>query len=124
MIISTAEYISKTLSYIGECVQFTESMRKLQNCESCGKEKCEYGPRLGKPTRINCPLWEEAEEIVAREWINKDFSQTTKALFYLGDCVRFTELMRRLPKCDSCGREGCEYRLEESTRINCPFGEE
>ena len=120
----SAEQLAKTLSYIGDCVQYAESMRAQPNCNSCGRERCEYGPRLGRPIRINCPLWEEAEEEEKKEWKNADFSQTTKMLFYLGDCVRFTESMRKLPKCDSCGREGCEYRSEELTRINCPFWEE
>ena len=127
MSVSTAEQLAKTLSYIADCVQYAESMRAQPNCNSCGRERCEYGPRLGRPIRINCPLWEEAEEAEEeekKEWKNADFSQTTKMLFYLGDCVRFTESMRRLPKCDSCGREDCKYRSEELTRINCPFWEE
>ena len=70
MSVSTAEQLAKTLSYIGECVQFTESMRAQPNCNSCGIERCEYGPRLGRPIRINCPLWEEAEEEEEKEWKN------------------------------------------------------
>ena len=124
MSVSTAEQLAITLSYIADCVQYAESMRAQPNCNSCGRERCEYGPRLGRPIRINCPLWEEEMEIEEREWKNADFSQTTKMLFYMGDCVRFTESMRRLPKCDSCGREDCKYRSEELTRINCPFWEE
>ena len=123
MSVSTTEQLAKTLSYIGNCVQYAESMRAQPNCNSCGRERCEYGPRLGRPIRINCPLWEEAEEEEKKEWKNADFSQTTKMLFYLGDCMRFTESMRKLPKCDSCEKK-CEYRSEELTRINCPFWEE
>lgn len=33
------------------------------DCNNCGKRmSCEYMPKLGQITRINCPLWREAEE--------------------------------------------------------------
>lgn len=47
-----------------------------------------------------------------------------KTLFYLADCVRFTESIMSKPCCNSCGKlEYCEYRPEwgAPTRINCPL---
>ena len=39
----------------------SEGVSKLPDCNDCGKVKnCEYKPRLGAYTRINCPLWEKA----------------------------------------------------------------
>jgi hypothetical protein len=42
----------------------SKGVSKLPDCNDCGKAKnCEYKPRLGAYTRINCPLWEkEAKE--------------------------------------------------------------
>lgn len=38
----------------------SEGVSKLPDCNDCGKAKtCEYKPRLGAYTRINCPLWEK-----------------------------------------------------------------
>ena len=54
-----AEELAKALFYLGDCVRFTELMKTQNCCNSCGKIKtCEYCPDCGKPTRINCPLWE------------------------------------------------------------------
>ena len=55
----SAEALAKALHYLGDCVRFTEMMSKQHCCNSCGKMKtCKYRPEWGKPTRINCPLWE------------------------------------------------------------------
>lgn len=38
----------------------SEGVSKLPDCNDCGKARsCEYKPRLGAYTRINCPLWEK-----------------------------------------------------------------
>lgn len=38
----------------------SEEVSKLPCCNDCGKARsCEYKPRLGAYTRINCPLWEK-----------------------------------------------------------------
>lgn len=50
--------LAKILRYLAECVEFTERIKVQNCCNSCGKFKtCEYLPRWGEPTRINCPLW-------------------------------------------------------------------
>lgn len=50
--------LAETLTYLGQCVAFTETTQKLPCCNTCGKlETCEYRPEWGEPTRINCPLW-------------------------------------------------------------------
>ena len=33
-------------------------IKACHDCNDCGKmDSCEYSPRLGETTRINCPLW-------------------------------------------------------------------
>ena len=59
----SADALAKALFYLGDCVRFTESVRKQPCCNSCGKIKtCEYRPEWGEPTRINCPLWSREGE--------------------------------------------------------------
>ena len=43
-----------------DAIDFLERIKNLHDCNDCGaKNKCEYMPRYGDYTRINCPLWEE-----------------------------------------------------------------
>lgn len=38
----------------------SDGVSKLHDCNDCGKARsCEYKPRVGSYTRINCPLWEK-----------------------------------------------------------------
>lgn len=55
-----ADELRKTLAYLVDCVGFFERVSEQPCCNTCGKMRtCEYRPGWGKPTRINCPLWEE-----------------------------------------------------------------
>ena len=37
---------------------YYDGISKLNDCNNCGKRReCEYVPRLGEVSRINCPLW-------------------------------------------------------------------
>ena len=56
MSVSTAEQLAKTLSYIGECVQFTESMRAQPNCNSCGRRKMRVRSKIGKTYTDQLPF--------------------------------------------------------------------
>ena len=59
----SAEALAKAFFYIGDCIRFTESIKKQNTCNGCGKIKtCEYRPDWGAPTRINCPLWSREGE--------------------------------------------------------------
>lgn len=47
-----------------------------------------------------------------------------RALYRLGDCIRFYERVSNLPDCNTCGKsKNCGYRPDwgETTRINCPL---
>ena len=45
---------------VQSCVVVTERVKSCKDCNSCGKRyDCEYVPRLGETTRINCPLWDQ-----------------------------------------------------------------
>jgi hypothetical protein len=55
--------IARTLHHIADCVGYYERIAPLPDCNTCGKRKCEYRPKLGETVRINCPLWiEEGDE--------------------------------------------------------------
>lgn len=56
----TADALAKALFYLGDCVRFTEMIRRQNDCNNCGAaQECEYLPEWGERVRINCPLWEE-----------------------------------------------------------------
>lgn len=59
----TIDELATVLSYLSQCVLFTERILKQPDCTTCGKLKtCEYRPNYGDDVRINCPLWvKEAE---------------------------------------------------------------
>ena len=41
------------------CAIVTERVKSCNDCNTCGKrDTCQYLPRFGETTRINCPLWE------------------------------------------------------------------
>jgi hypothetical protein len=52
--------ISRILRYVAGCVDYTERITKLPDCNTCGdKKNCPYVPACGDNARINCPFWEE-----------------------------------------------------------------
>ena len=53
--------IAAVLFRIADCVQYFDRVSNLHDCNDCAKghpPNCEYLPRPGENTRINCPLWE------------------------------------------------------------------
>ena len=54
------ESFVQMLYYASDCIRFAEETKKLPDCNTCGKKngECEFAPRIGSRTRINCPLWE------------------------------------------------------------------
>ena len=51
------------LLYVANCIQYYLRVGSCNDCNTCGKNpECEYLPRLGETTRINCPLWEEKSD--------------------------------------------------------------
>lgn len=52
--------ISRILHYVAGCVDYTERITKLPDCNTCGdKKNCPHRPAWGDNTRINCPFWED-----------------------------------------------------------------
>lgn len=47
------------LNYLAACVKTVDQIQDLPDCNTCGRENCEYRPRWGEAVRLNCPLWEE-----------------------------------------------------------------
>ena len=55
--------IAALLIKAADCIRYAERISALHDCNDCGKVKtCEYLPRIGENTRINCPLWMGANE--------------------------------------------------------------
>ena len=54
----SANELATVLSYLSQCVLFTEKILKQPDCTTCGKLKtCEYRPNYDDDVCINCPLW-------------------------------------------------------------------
>lgn len=53
-----------------------------------------------------------------------DVEKIVSTLQYAADCIRYAELIRKLPTCNECrnGARGCMYmpKADEPVRINCP----
>ena len=58
-----AEDFCRMLHFAADCIQYYYRISALHDCNDCGKNPndCEYIPRCGEHTRINCPLWQESE---------------------------------------------------------------
>lgn len=41
----------------GPYKDYYDRVSALPDCNTCGREACEYKPRWGYQVRINCPLW-------------------------------------------------------------------
>jgi hypothetical protein len=42
---------------------YADQLAPLPNCNDCGnRDTCEYVPKPGEFTRINCPLWRDKQE--------------------------------------------------------------
>ena len=53
-----------TLTYAQSCLVFTETMKKQHDCNDClAKKDCQYAPKLGQVTRINCYGWVGEEKV-------------------------------------------------------------
>lgn len=47
---------AETLNFALGCTIFCKNISTLPDCNTCGnKHSCEYVPRVGAYTRINCP---------------------------------------------------------------------
>lgn len=54
-----AREFARMLLYVVNCINYYSRVSSYNDCNNCGKNPgCEYLPRLGEMTRINCPLWE------------------------------------------------------------------
>ena len=67
-----AKKFARMLLYLVDCINYYQTMSSCNNCNDCGKKlKCEYEPKAGEITRINCPLWESAVD----DWVEKEFNR-------------------------------------------------
>lgn len=58
MTLSTSELKNVVAGILG-IMDYAERVNALPDCNDCGKAKeCEYAPKPGEYTRINCPLHE------------------------------------------------------------------
>ena len=67
--------IAAILFRIANCVQYFEKMSNLHDCNDCpARKKCEYLPKPGEYTRINCPLWGKGSKTPSEQerWLNGD----------------------------------------------------
>ena len=54
--------IRETLLYLADSMILLNDISKMHTCNDCGiSTKCAYCPRVGKPVRYNCPLWQQKE---------------------------------------------------------------
>lgn len=50
---------TRMLYHVADCLTVYQRIISYPDCNTCGKKKtCEYCPKLGEQTRINCPLYE------------------------------------------------------------------
>lgn len=47
----------EALNNMAGILLYFERVSKLPDCNTCSDKSCEYRPKLGESTRINCPLW-------------------------------------------------------------------
>ena len=55
-----ADDYCRMLRFAADCIQYYYRVAALHDCNDCGKNRlygCEYKPKPGEHTRINCPLW-------------------------------------------------------------------
>ena len=51
------------LSNAADLISLGECVLDLPSCNDCAKSiECEYVPKLGAPSRFNCPLWAGRKE--------------------------------------------------------------
>lgn len=73
-----AKKITRMLLYVVDCINYYQTMSSCNDCNDCGKKlKCEYEPKAGEITRINCPLWEDKLNTDKND-LEKDFQQMLK----------------------------------------------
>ena len=51
------ENIAKALYHAADCIQYYIRVSAFHDCNDCGMKACQYRPKPGQTTRINCPLW-------------------------------------------------------------------
>lgn len=55
--------IRESLLYLADSMILLNDISKMNTCNDCGiSTKCAYCPRVGKPVRYNCPLWQQIEK--------------------------------------------------------------
>lgn len=60
-----AKEFARMLSFVAECVYYYDRVTSYPDCNTCGKQKtCGYCPKPGEQTRINCPLWENKNNVM------------------------------------------------------------
>lgn len=78
----TASEVGKRLDKLEQIKADRDTYKKLvydifsrPDCNDCKKIKCEYAPKIGERTRINCPLWQgEAEREKGCEFCNAEYA--------------------------------------------------
>ena len=51
------ENIANALFLASECIKYYIRVSACHDCNDCGMKACQYRPKPGQTTRINCPLW-------------------------------------------------------------------
>lgn len=51
------EEFARMLHGAADCINYYVRITSYHDCNDCGEKTCQYKPRLGETTRINCPLW-------------------------------------------------------------------
>lgn len=55
-----AKEFARMMHFVADCVEYYARTTSYPDCNTCGKQKeCEFLPKIGQQTRINCPLWKE-----------------------------------------------------------------
>ena len=49
--------VAAILYKAADAIRYYERISILPDCNTCIKRNCEYRPKLGSSTRINCPHW-------------------------------------------------------------------
>lgn len=56
------EDLIRLIISICDYARLGSAISTYNNCNNCGKRRCEYKPQAGKMVRWNCPLWEERKD--------------------------------------------------------------
>lgn len=51
------EECARMMYHAADCINYYIRVTSYPDCNSCGRITCQYKPKPGQQTRINCPLW-------------------------------------------------------------------